>query len=510
MKTTKEKPCYAFCELTESDLLLEDYFFVPLILFLSDTYPKMLGKKNFAKEAITYALIQDRLNLSKLHAEKYTDAEGRLFCCLTRKELCTLTGFSERTAVTIFENLETLGLIKRVSQGPNAPWKIYMNEYNPLDLHVRERDASTRNIAFKMPYLLLKAAPYTSLSLEARVLYSYMFNLTISSFRNMEKYSDEKGVYIMIPQEEICAILQVNRNTAAKFINELEGFGLLQVQRQAMPGKNAANKYYLKNFKGAMPCTEKTEVQNQSIRRCKNRASGGAKMKHPEVQKLSNRECKILASGGAENTHPGVQKTGPNRFNINKLTETDGLSIDLDKRERKESMDDANAMKETPPRFSGNEGKDDERNSGFLPVGPGPRKNLLLTREQITYLQAECERDKIDLELVIKQASMKKRTEEKKGKTFDPEDDFDIVLLKLSDYQKDLADRNRVIQQFDGLKKKSTAEELYQARFQKKPTKIELDMLQKSMDEFGKEKVKEILHAAGSIGEMRSWFVMHG
>ena len=60
MKTTKEKPCYAFCELTESDLLLEDYFFVPLILFLSDTYPKMLGKKNFAKEAITYALIQDR------------------------------------------------------------------------------------------------------------------------------------------------------------------------------------------------------------------------------------------------------------------------------------------------------------------------------------------------------------------------------------------------------------------------------------------------------------------
>lgn len=173
-------------------------------------------------------------------------------------------------------------------------------------------------------------------------------------------------------------------------------------------------------------------------------------------------------------------------------------------------MDDANAMKETPPRFSGNEGKDDERNSGFLPVGPGPRKNLLLTREQITYLQAECERDKIDLELVIKQASMKKRTEEKKGKTFDPEDDFDIVLLKLSDYQKDLADRNRVIQQFDSLKKKSTAEELYQARFQKKPTKIELDMLQKSMDEFGKEKVKEILHAAGSIGEMRSWFVMHG
>ena len=487
MKITKEKPLHTFGELKEPDLLLEDYFFVPLILLLSDTYPKKIGKKNFAKEAITYALIQDRLNLSKLHAERYTDADGRLFCCLKRKELCELTGFSERTAVTVFENLETLGLINRVSQGPNAPWRIYINEYNPLDLHVREKDASTRNIAFKMPYMMLKASPYTSLSLEARVLYAYMFNLTISSFRNRDKYSDENGVYIVIPQEEICAILQVNRNTAGKYVDELEAFGLLMVQRQAVPGKNAASKYYLKNFKEPVLCKEK-----------------------PEVQNLNNRGCKKRASGGADFEQLEVQKTCTNILSFNKAKEIDGLSIDLDKREGKESVDNAAAKKAELPRDPKSEGKENERNSEFIPTGPGPRKNLLLTKEEITYLQEECDRDCIDLALVIKQASMKKRAEEKKGKTFDPEDDFDIVLLKLSDYQKDLAERNRVIHQFDGIKKKSAAEELYQARFQKKPTKIELDMLQKSIDEYGPQKVKEVLHASGSIGEMRSWFVMQG
>ena len=497
---------YSFDVLQETDLVMEDYFTIPLVLLISDTYPNMLGKKNpnFTKEAITYALIQDLYNLSKLNAERYTDDDGRLFCCLTINDLCKLTGFSKRTAITIFDNLEAVGLVERVSQGPNKPWRIYIHEYDPMTLDVRDKDKNTKNIAFKMPYIFLKEQPFTSLSIDARILYAYMFNLTVSSFRNQLKYSDEKGVYIIIPNEEICALLQIKKDKATECVKELStdgGIGLVDVVRQSMPGKNYANKYYVKNFK-KMTCAE---VQNSDDRECKKPTTGGAKNRPPEVQNSDHRECKKPTTEGAEFRPPEVQNSDTNRFIYNNFKLTDSVINSLDKREREEIYAEEMLMGEdTSPTSPALEEVNDEL-IDYISIGPGPRKNLRLTQEDIDYIREECNRDSIDFDLVIKQASMKKRAEEKKGRFFTCEDDFDIVLLKLSDYQKELADRRLVRQAvITQAAAESSAENLFISRFNRKPNDMELEMLNRTISEWGFENVKQRIQDISSISELRT------
>ena len=502
---------YSFDVLQETDLVMEDYFTIPLVLLISDTYPNMLGKKNpnFTKEAITYALIQDLYNLSKLNAEKYTDDDGRLFCCLTINDLCKLTGFSKRTAITIFENLEAVGLLERVSQGPNKPWRIYIHEYDPMTLDVRDKDKNTKNIAFKMPYIFLKEQPFTSLSIDARILYAYMFNLTVSSFRNQLKYSDEKGVYIIIPNEEICALLQIKKDKATECVKELStdgGLGLIDVVRQSMPGKNYANKYYVKNFKKMTSA----EVQKTDDRECKKPMTGGAKNRPPEVQNSDDRECKKPTTEGAEFRPPEVQKTDTNKFIYNNLKLTNSVINSFNNREREgiyaEEMLMAEESSPTSPTLD--EGKGELID--YIEIGPGPRKNLRLTQEDIDYIREECSRDSIDFDLVIKQASMKKRAEEKKGKSFTCEDDFDIVLLKLADYQKELADRRLVRQTaisqavMSQSATENSAENLFVARFGYRPNDIELQLVNNTIEEYGFEKVKQKMKDISCVSQLRT------
>ena len=100
---------------------------------------------------------------------------------------------------------------------------------------------------------------------------------------------------------------------------------------------------------------------------------------------------------------------------------------------------------------------------------------------------------------------MKKRAEEKKGRTFTCEDDFDIVLLKLSDYQKELADRRLVRQAvISQAAVENSAENLFISRFDRKPNDIELEMLNRTIKEWGFENVKQKMKDISSLSELRT------
>ena len=511
----KNEAKYEYDALQEQDLVQENYFAMPLDLLLSETYPHMLGKSNFIKEAVTYALIRRNYHLSALNAVKYTDESGRLFCYFTINELCRLTGFSKNTATTVLENLVKVHLIERESQGPNLPWKIYVYDYKKEDLMVNDSFTKIKNIIFPVPHFLLEDAQFEDLSLDAKLLYAYMLNFTKASFKYREKYCDKKGAYIMVTQEALCDIFRIKKDKLRKCMNELsaaDGIGLIDVECQHCPGKNLPNKYYIKAFQRRI-LKENLESQKTDNRTPKKPTIGVPKNRQSVSQKTDNRTPEKPTIGVPKNRQSVSQKTDTNRDIYNNYDLIDNNLIEIEDREEN---DRNSQMQEKEKDFSVSSDPlsektksmmNDEQDSEYIFVGPGPRKNLCLTQDQVEYIKASC--DELVYEHIIRQASMKKRSEERKGKVFNPEDDFDIVLLKLNDYEEPLLNRRKLLRELSGppkeTQKEIQAEKIFYERFKREPNPLEKEHLEKSVSRYGAAFIKEKLQDFDSIITLRLW-----
>lgn len=74
-----------------------------------------------------FMLILDRMGVSELNAERFSDKNGEIFIIFTIKEVSEKIGCSFPTATKLFRELENKNLIIRKQKNRISPYKIYIN-----------------------------------------------------------------------------------------------------------------------------------------------------------------------------------------------------------------------------------------------------------------------------------------------------------------------------------------------------------------------------------------------
>ncbi|MBR2867815.1 MAG: replication initiator protein A [Clostridia bacterium] len=77
---------------------------------------------------ILYALLLDRLCLSEINADRFTDKNGEIYVIYTVEEVEKKMGIGERRATKSFKELEDCGLIKRTRKYRHLPSLIYISD----------------------------------------------------------------------------------------------------------------------------------------------------------------------------------------------------------------------------------------------------------------------------------------------------------------------------------------------------------------------------------------------
>jgi hypothetical protein len=77
---------------------------------------------------LTWAILRDRMELSKLNSDVYSDEEGYLFLIFTDEELAEIIHRTRKTANTRKKELEKFGLLYSVRMGNQEPNRIYLLE----------------------------------------------------------------------------------------------------------------------------------------------------------------------------------------------------------------------------------------------------------------------------------------------------------------------------------------------------------------------------------------------
>lgn len=125
----------------------------------------------------------------------------------------------------------------------------------------------------RLPMVLMEDEIFESISIEAKVLYSYMLNRMGLSYKN--GWIDEDGkVFIYYTMDAIKEQFNCANDKALKIINELDiksGIGLIEKKRQ---GLGKPNRIYVKDFMSVFsdsnnrnPDFRKSEVQTSDNRK---------------------------------------------------------------------------------------------------------------------------------------------------------------------------------------------------------------------------------------------------
>lgn len=100
---------------------IEQYLFyrVPQLLFTDEKFVKIS-----CEAKLLYGFLLDRCGLSK--KKKWYDDNGRIYVFFKQEEVCEKLNIGKNKAVSVFSELEKIGLIYRKKQGQGKPTKIYV------------------------------------------------------------------------------------------------------------------------------------------------------------------------------------------------------------------------------------------------------------------------------------------------------------------------------------------------------------------------------------------------
>ena len=98
------------------------YYRIPKPLFSNDKYKKMLP---LAK--VLYGMFLDRTTLSRVNG--WVDDKRRVFFYFKRTEVASMLNITEKTATTLYKELEKYELLEIVPQGKNMPNILYLGQY---------------------------------------------------------------------------------------------------------------------------------------------------------------------------------------------------------------------------------------------------------------------------------------------------------------------------------------------------------------------------------------------
>lgn len=158
------------------------------------------------------------------------------------------------------------------------------------------RQAETYNF-IRLPMVLMEDEIFKNISLEAKVLYSYMLNRMGLSYKN--GWIDETGkVYIYYTIESVKEQFNCANDKATKIMNELDikaGIGLIEKKRQ---GLGKPNKIYVKDFMSIF-----TDPKNRNV-----------DIRKEELQTSDNQNSRDPINRGQD-----FRKIEPNYNNINNI-----------------------------------------------------------------------------------------------------------------------------------------------------------------------------------------------
>lgn len=75
---------------------------------------------------VLFALILDRMGVSEINADRFTDSEGNIFVIYTINEICEKLGCSHEKAVRLLKDLQKSDLILKYRSGCGKPTKIIL------------------------------------------------------------------------------------------------------------------------------------------------------------------------------------------------------------------------------------------------------------------------------------------------------------------------------------------------------------------------------------------------
>ncbi len=102
-----------------NDIISCEFLKIPKAMFANEKYKKLSSDAKLA-----YALLYDRLSLSKLNS--WINDENEVYLIYTREELAEDLGLTYRKAISAFKELTGIDLIRETRSGRGIPNKIYI------------------------------------------------------------------------------------------------------------------------------------------------------------------------------------------------------------------------------------------------------------------------------------------------------------------------------------------------------------------------------------------------
>ena len=95
-------------------------------------YPRALFKNSYLKSVsietrTLFAMLYDRLELSEINSERFTDENGEIYVIYTIEELCEELTCSKTKVNRMFNELTDKGLITRKRKTHSSPYRIYIS-----------------------------------------------------------------------------------------------------------------------------------------------------------------------------------------------------------------------------------------------------------------------------------------------------------------------------------------------------------------------------------------------
>ena len=166
---------------------------------------------------------------------------------------------------------------------------------------------------YRIPKVLFTDETLSGISVEAKVLYSFMLDRMSLSVKNCW-FDEENRVYIFYTIDVILCDFGCAKQKALKLLDELEnGIGLIERKRQ---GLGRPNIIYVKNF-----------IHNPKEKRYENQNTESMNIENQEVLNSNLQKYENHTSGGMKTELPGVPKS--NGSNTEKNNKTDNSETDL-------------------------------------------------------------------------------------------------------------------------------------------------------------------------------------
>lgn len=119
---------------------------------------------------------------------------------------------------------------------------------------------------YRIPKTLIVNDYFSGLSLEAKLLYSFMLDRAHLSARNKDAWEETDGrIYIIYSAETIMKDLSCASAKAAKIKKELTDIGLIEIKKQ---GLGKPDKIYVMNFESVLdnfPKSNPRRFQNRTL-----------------------------------------------------------------------------------------------------------------------------------------------------------------------------------------------------------------------------------------------------